>query len=53
MGIEAYTILGDIFKKKNTKFDTKSKSLFRVLPGSWKGPGQIRGLEAESSLGSR
>lgn len=50
METEAYTILGHIFKKKNTKLDTKSSYLFRVLLGPWKGPVQLSGPEAEASL---
>jgi len=53
VGTEAYTILGAIFKKKNTKLDTKNEYLFTVLLGSWKGPVQSRGTEAEASLALR
>jgi len=50
VGTEAYTILGAIFKKKNTKLDTKNEYLLTVLHGSWKGPVQLKGTEAEVSL---
>jgi hypothetical protein len=38
VGTEAYTILGAIFKKKNTKLGMKSDYLFWVLPVLGRGP---------------
>jgi len=50
VGIEAYTILGVLFNKKeckitNTKLDTQVNFYLGVLPEPWKGPVHVRDPE--------
>jgi len=37
MGPEAYTIIGALFKAKNTKFGTKTNIYLWPFAGRWKG----------------
>jgi hypothetical protein len=46
VGHEAYTVLGVLFKKMNTKLGTKVNIYLGLTLGPWKGPVQVSGVEA-------